>query len=142
MENSKYNAIKTEQECNVLIETTAKERLESEQKRIGFTLQLMRQSSGKNSLQADIADAQSRLASAETEKTQHPEGSPEWKAAEARRRKADSDFYSLSLEAEETLESVQVKIGHQLEVVEAILALKDDHLAKLNARKAAILAGN
>jgi hypothetical protein len=44
------------------------------------------------------------------------------------------------LEAEETVESIKVKVGHLLEVQEAILALKNGHLAKLKARKVAILA--
>lgn len=133
-----YEAIKTVAESQKLIAAATKERMETEKKRMGYTLQLLRQSSGKSSLQADLADAQSRLASATADLAQFAEGSPEWKLAEGRRRKADSDFYNLTLEAEETLESVQVKVGHLLEVAEAILGIKDAHLAKLEARKAAI----
>jgi len=138
MLDEQYDAIKTIPECDNLIEGAEKERMEAEAKRIAFALQLIRQKSGKTALKSDLSDAQSRLNTAQTDLTQSTEGSPEWKDAEARRRRADADVYALSLEAEESLESVSVKIGHGLEVVEAIISLKDAHIAKLKARKTAL----
>jgi len=135
MTDSQYELIKSLPECDGLIRPAQRERLEIEQKRIGFELQLMRLNDSKSSSAAQMADAQSRLASAIADKEKATEGTPEWNDAESRRRRADSDVFDLQLDAAETVEAVKVKVGHQLEVQEAILALKNAHIAKLEARR-------
>lgn len=139
MSDEKYEAIKTLVENQKLIDIATKERMETEKSRITYALQLMRETSGKSSLQSDIADATSRLATAVSDLGKAAADSPEWKSAEGRRRTADADLYNLNLDAEDTIESAQVKIGHLLEVAEAVLAIKDAHIAKLEARKRAII---
>ena len=69
----------------------------------------------------------------QTDKQKATEGTPEWNDAES--RSADSDVFDLQLDATETVVAVKVKVGHPLEVQEAILALKNTQIAKLEARR-------